>query len=338
MNTNEFKTSLSKLRPDEETKQRMLSNILAQKKTYKIHNRRFVPYVATAAAAVFLFAGGVLYHQNVNNIEDNKVAMKENVDLNEKLPNAADKNSDAAIPEKHAQTKTESKVEERENANTYSGSDVKKHTVKDSTGADIPVSGTGEKSDEPSFDKKEEEKVFGVKIAVNDVSNENADKGGVSSFAADVLIEENTDDAVGIASGATAKMIAETMGEDEYFSYLGHNFKDALYIPNGYSYCGFNDFYADRDNEGNLINDTADFLYAGESDSFFDIKTSKRDADGAMGKYSGYEKSNFGGNDVVITKDSDTYNAYFVSDGIFYNVSSYLVLKDEFIKIVKSLM
>lgn len=332
MNTDDFKTSLSKIRPDEETKQRMLKNILEKRNVKCVHRIKFIPYATAAAAAVFLFAGGFLYYHGAGTVETEKVAVKEDVSVTQ-----AESTED----------ETFGKSEQIEVLGDGKADGVKTKTSADDNFKNLPIEKTEEKTVADNYDSarneqasggSSDEKLSGVKVAVNDISNETDEIQNLNSTDFGISVASDFVETADTTAVAQAKTVIKTMDEDEYLSYLGQNFKENLYVPSGYSYSGFGELYADCDDEGNLLNDTADFLYIGESDSYFYIKTTKKDVNLAMEEKNGYEKSYFGGKDVVITKENDTYNAYFVSDGIFYSVRSYLVLKDEFIKIIKSLM
>lgn len=295
---NNIKNAFDSIGPSDEQKKRMLDNILASKKTEKVHSFRFVPYLA-GAMAVLMIGVGIYTYGNVLNragISNSSNSGVDNVVSNIHKPNDMDTTPIKPDTVYSENDKTEQSNTKNERANLPS-------SEKMNAGSKNLTSDTHDL------------------FLVNDYSLLSVN--AVTPKAA-AMFDEYESDSV-------------EMTKEQYFEYLGEDFSEIIYVPDGMQLTTDETKIFAKDND-TIENDEWYFVYTSDDDRSLSVITSK-----ILGKTeeilsdSDSLDSKFNNLNVKIYGNEEQYTVYFIKNNISYTVSAYGISEPEMKNIISSI-
>ncbi len=296
---NNIKKAFDNIGPTDEQKKRMLDNILASKKAVKIHNFRFVPYLAGAAAVLMIAAGiytygNVLDYSGINNPSNNGI---DNVVSN--VTDLDDINTASAKPDAD---NTDNDKAEQSNTNLES--------------ATVPSS-----MKMTSESKK--------------VVNDSADTYNINHHS----LLPGSVFARGIAASyeVTQQTEQQELTLNEYMEYLGEDFTEKIVVPDGMTLNTEETMIFTKVGDG-FDNDEWYFLYTSDDDRIISVITSKnldKTEEILLDSYS--QSSKINAVDVKIFGIDEKYSVFFINNSVSYTVTTDGISEDDVKKIINSI-
>ncbi len=324
-----YKEAHNEIVPDKELLQKILATadyeLRNKKESAKLtkntkHTKKsFYPYLYAAAAVMVITTSLTAYNALKSEDTLNQASVLQKEEKNEiKL---AEKNE---TTEEKAQEKTKESVEE---VNTYNKA---QKNVTDET-------------KKLSKDETVQNEVFAPETeALSDSITVLWNVNTVQDFQNDAAIQSRS--APLVASGSAAKEVNQSIYEDmtkeEYEGYLGFSPEEIADIPVNMALYPTDSFVIEKDSQtGEILNDENTYYYEETYERFIMITTTKKTnkIDSFLNNET-YKKSVINNNNVVITLNEGTYNAYLKRNDTGIKITAGKIEEKELENTIKSLL